>query len=147
MIEIEMEIDMPHTLARLDEAFDAAELKVAVQIMKDARSFVPARSMTLANSAHVIGNHIIYPGKYARYVYMGKAMVDSETGRGPFYIDGVGYRFRKGAHLVATDRNLQYSTSPHPKATSHWMEAAKEEHMEKWKRVIKKAVSEVVGKT
>ena len=58
----------------------------------------------------------------AYYLYFGKRMVDSKTGRGPFYINGVGWRYRRGATLVATEEPLHYTTTFHPLAGAFWDE-------------------------
>lgn len=129
---IELE-DMP-------QAFRAAELVLAVQIWKDTRPFVPALTMSLNNRSRAVGDHIIYPGPYARYLYNGKVMVDSATGRGPFPTHN-GPRFRRGAVLKATDRPLHYTKSVHPEATSHWMEVSEIKNKAKWARVARKAVA------
>ncbi len=57
---------------------------------------------------------------YARYLYYGKAMVDSVTGKGPVFIKGVGYRYRKGATLRPTERNLVYTKTKNPDAGPYW---------------------------
>lgn len=57
---------------------------------------------------------------YARYLYMGKAMVNSATGKGPAKIRGVGYRYPKGAMLMATERDLKYTTTKNPHAGPYW---------------------------
>nr|DAH76941.1 MAG TPA: Minor capsid protein [Caudoviricetes sp.] len=59
-------------------------------------------------------------GPYARMMYYGKVMVDSATGKGPAKIPGVGYRFRRGAVLRATDRDLDYDKTKHPRAGPLW---------------------------
>ena len=57
---------------------------------------------------------------YALYMYYGKVMVNSETGKGPAFIPGVGYRYRKGTVLKATERDLNYDLTKHPKAGPFW---------------------------
>ena len=66
------------------------------------------------------GNHIVVLGPYAKYQYYGKVMVDSVTGKGPANIPDVGYRFRKGATLALTDRNLEYTKTFNPQAGPFW---------------------------
>lgn len=119
-----------------------AETILTTQVEKDTRPFVPALTESLNNRTHIEhGNQIVYPGPYARYLYYGKVMVDSETGRGAFYIKDVGFRFRRGATLTPTDRDLVFTTEVHPQAQSHWFEASKAQNLEKWKRVLAKAVT------
>lgn len=120
--------DLKQTIAA---ACSKAEHVLAQQVMKDTAPFVPARNNVLTNDTKVIGNLVVYPGPYARYLYSGKLMVDPETGSS---------WVRKGEHKVLTDRNLVFSKSVHPQAQSHWFEASKAQNLEKWVRVADKAV-------
>lgn len=63
---------------------------------------------------------IVVNAPYARYLYYGKVMVDAKTGKGPMNIPGVGLRFRNGAVLKATDRDLQYTKTKNPLAGPFW---------------------------
>lgn len=77
--------------------------------------------MLETKSKHIASNtEIEVVAPYARYQYYGKAMVDASTGKGPAYIPGVGYRFRRGAQLVPTERDLQYTTTFNPQAGPYW---------------------------
>ena len=129
----------------ISDACTAAEKILTVQVMKDTRIYVPAETMSLAQRTRIIGDHIVYPGPYARYLYAGVAMVDGLTGKGPMKIPEVGYRFRKGAKLVPTNRPLNISTAVNPKAQAQWFEASKQDNLEKWKRVAAAAI-ETYGK-
>lgn len=117
--------------AALAQACTKSEHAVALQVKKDTAPFVPARNNVLTNDTKVIGNLVVYPGPYARYLYYGKLMVDPETGSS---------WVRKGEHKVLTDRNLVFSRAVHPQAQSHWFEASKAQNLEKWVRVADKAV-------
>lgn len=110
-----------------------AEHVVAVQVEEDTQPFVPSSGAAagLMNRTRVIGNSIVYPGPYARYLYLGKLMVDPETGSS---------WVRKGEHKVVTDRNLVFRTDVNPQAQSHWCEASKAQNLDKWLRVADKAV-------
>lgn len=130
MIQFRVSYEMPELMDG-----NSASMVLAVQVEKDTRPFVPALTMSLNQRTRVMGNKVVYPGPYARYLYEGKVMVDSITGKGPANIPEVGYRFRKGATLRPTDRDLTFSTSPHPQAQAHWFEASKQKNLEKWKRV------------
>jgi hypothetical protein len=69
-------------------------------------------------------------------------MVDSETGKGPMRIEvSPGeyiFRFRKGAKLVATDRDLKFSKAANPKAQKRWFDVAKRAHGKEWVKQVKK---------
>lgn len=110
-----------------------AEHIVAVQVQKDTSPYVPmsGNAAGLDDRTSVVGNAIIYPGPYARFLYYGKVMVDPETGS--TYAP-------KGGTKVLTDKNLVFTTSGHAQAQSHWFEASKAENLDKWIRVADKAV-------
>jgi len=120
-----------------------AEHVVAIQVQKDTEPFVPALNKSLVNRTEVVGDSVIYPAPYARYLYYGKVMVD-EHGNGPnHFVDRHGnevIRFPKGSKLHATDRNLVFNHAVHPNAQDHWYETSKSQNLEKWLRVADKAV-------
>jgi hypothetical protein len=57
---------------------------------------------------------------YGKYLFYGKVMVNSKTGKGPALIPGVGCRFPKGSTLMPTDRELEYTKTKNPLAGPHW---------------------------
>lgn len=127
----------------LADTCTVAEKKLAIEVMKDTAPYVPALTGVFSNTARVIGNHIVYSGVMARYLWEGKVMVDSETGKGARWLgEEIGYRHRKGAKLVPTERNLKYSTSMHPQATSHWFDASKAKNLDKWIKIAGKLIGE-----
>lgn len=121
-----------------------AEHTVANQVKSDTEPFVPMLTGSQVNRTRVIGNSIIYPGPYARYLYYGKVMVDAATGKGPMRIvDELGneyIRFRKGAKLKPTSRPLKYTKDFHKDAGPRWFERSKAKNLDKWLRVARKAV-------
>lgn len=120
-----------------------AEYAVAMQAAEDTKKYVPLQTGSLRQRTLVAGNEIIYPGPYARYLYYGKYMVDAATGAGAMhYTDKKGnehIKYRKGAHLVATDRDLVFHS---PGTRSHWFEYSKTQNVEKWKNTAAKAVKD-----
>lgn len=128
----------------LAERCTKTEHDVAIRAEKDTQPFVPALTRTLAKRTRVIGNSIVYPGPYARYLYYGKVMVD-EHGNGPkHFVDSKGnevIKFPEGSKLHATDRNLVFNKSVHPQAQAHWFEASKAQNLDKWVRVAAKGVT------
>lgn len=116
---------------KLVQACGKAEHVLAVQVEKDTVPFVPALTDSLTERTRVVGNAIIYPGPYARFLYNGKVMVDPNTGS--TYAP-------KGGTKVLTDRNLVFTKTMHPQAQSHWFEASKAQNLDKWPRVAEKAV-------
>lgn len=130
---------MDEVKRQLARACSRAESVLAQQVMKDTIPFVPALtgSLMVRTRIHpeyrgeIVGNSIVYPGPYARFLYYGKVMVDPATGS--TYAP-------KGGHKVTTDRNLVFNTTMHPQAQAHWFDASKAQNMEKWVRVADKAV-------
>lgn len=145
MLKFEVHASIDEAIAKkLAVASTKAEHAVAVQAAKDTSPYVPMLIGSLNVRTQVVGGTIIYPGPYARYLYYGKVMVDSVTGKGPMhFIDKMGneqIKFRKGATLKPTDRDLKYTKSEHPQAQDHWFEASKAQNLDKWLRVAEKAV-------
>lgn len=135
-------------LHRFEKQFRDAQWQLDGNVMSSMEPFMPRRdgsnfiNTTRAASAAIQGSGEVYAA-YApqgRYLYMGKVMVDRDTGKGPYKIPtGPGgeyvLRFRKGATLVPTNRPLKYS---YPKAQSHWFDVAKEKDGKTWVKNVKK---------
>lgn len=107
-----------------------SEHAVALQAAKDTEPYVPMRAGSLRQRTRVVGNQIIYPGPYARYLYHGVLYVDPDTGS-PFA--------RKGVTKVPAvpKRELVFHT---PGTRPHWFEYSKAQNEEKWLDVAAKAV-------
>lgn len=118
--------------ARVEKDAERAQEILANQVKQDTDQFVPAKTGSLATRARVDGNHLIYPGPYARYLYYGKLMVDPETGSS---------YARKGSTKTLTGKDLVFSKAMHGKAQAEWFEASKAINLDKWKRVFAKAVT------
>lgn len=133
MLTFTIKFDPAPIVAALKSNKEKAEHAVAVQAQKDTEPYAPARTGSMSQRTRVIGNQIVYPGPYARYLYYGKLMVDPETGSA---------YARKGTTKVLTDKNLVFTTAMHQNAQSHWFEASKAENLEKWARVARKAMGD-----
>lgn len=144
---IDGDIKIKLSMSRFDKQFRKAQYQLDGNVMNSMVPFMPFENgdfikVTRAHSAAVQGSGEVYAafGPQGRYLYEGKVMVDSETGKGPRKIPtGPGeyvLRFRKGAILKETNRPLQYTKAHNHKATDHWFDAAKEKDGKKW---IKKA--------
>lgn len=109
--------------------FVQAQQWLGQQVLADCKPYMPLKTGSLQQRSYVAdgGRQVVFPGPYARYLYMGKVMADSKTGKGPANIPNVGLRFRKGATLVATDRDLKLSAG-----VAHWAEVAESEHGREW---------------
>lgn len=137
---MKVKVDLSGVEAKVTSGSRQAEQLLASQIAKDTEPYVPFKTGVLTRNTKVVKNRIIYPGPYARYLYVGKKMVNARTGKGPMYIKGVGYRWPKGAMLKPTDEPLTYTQAYHPNAQAQWFEASKAVNIEKWERIAGKAI-------
>lgn len=134
---------------RLNRNLNKAQYALDSAVMESMEPFMPMNSgqfiaTTKAISASEAGSGRVTAAAppFGRYLYMGKVMVDSQTGKGPRVIPdgfgGVTLRFRKGAKLKATERPLRYSR---PGAQAKWFEAAKKKDSREWVEVVKKEIA------
>lgn len=124
---------MDAVMEALASACSHAEHTVAEQVMKDTTPFVPARTGSMVQRTRVIGNLVVYPGPYARYLYFGKLWLDPLTGSS---------WVRHGEHKAPTDIDLKFNHATHKQAQSHWFEASKAKNLKKWVRDAEKAVKD-----
>ena len=119
---IRCEID----ISRFREQFEQAQWYLGNQVLHDCKPFMPKRTGSLEQRSMVLreGREVEFPGPYARFQYMGKLMVDPDTGS-PWA--------RAGVQKVVTDRDLTYSAGG-PK----WFDAAKAAHGEAWVAEVKR---------
>ena len=102
-------------LTAYGERLETAQWWLGNQVLQGCRALMPLLTGSLQDRSHVEdgGRRVVFPGPSARYLYMGKVMVDAKTGKGPMKIPtGPGeyvLRFRKGAKLAPTNRRLTYS--------------------------------------
>lgn len=134
---------MQINLSRFEKQYSRAQYELDSMVMTSMIPYMPKETgvfinMTQGMSQAVAGSGIVVAAAppMGRYLYEGKKMVDSVTGKGPAKIPiGPGeyiLRYRKGAKLQATDEPLQYSTHANPDATDHWFDAAKKADGEEW---------------
>ena len=135
-------------LSRITGNFQKAQYYLDSTIMASMVPYMPMQTgslinLTRAESASLAGTGRVCAayGPYGRYLYEGKKMVDSETGKGPRRMDIDGeiiYRYRKGAKLIATDEPLNYDRNAHPGVTDHWFDTAKANHLNEWIEGVKR---------
>ena len=121
-IKVEMKpVDTILTRIGVDKNGDV-QMQVTRIINNRITKYMPFRTGVLSTKLKRIksptGIEVAAP--YALYMYYGKVMVNSETGKGPAFIPGIGYRYRKGTVLKATERDLNYDLTKHPKAGPFW---------------------------
>lgn len=141
-------LDIKLDLSRIEGNFNQAQYALDSAVMTSMEPFMPHRdgsfiNKTRAESAAIAGSGevVAAAGPFGRYLYQGKVMVDSVTGKGPRKVPtGPGeyvLRFRKGSKLKASDRPLKYSKAHNPKARAKWFDAAKKKDGETWVRTVK----------
>lgn len=126
--------------ARMNSACSEAEEFVAKTVKDDTEPYVPMLTGNFRKRTVIVGKYIIYPPPFARYLWEGFQMVDSDTGRPAFYIEHVGFRFRKDAKLKKTSKKLVYTTTSPIQAGDHWFDKSKAQNLEKWIKTADKAV-------
>lgn len=119
-------------LSKFKEKLSQAQRGLAYQIIADTQDYVPFLQGDLSNSAkpNEDNTQIIYKTPYARYLYMGKLMVDS---RGSTWA-------KKHTKKHVVNKDLTYSKEHHSKAGAKWYERSKEDNLENWINTVKKAV-------
>lgn len=146
---VDGDIKVKLNMDRLSDQFNKAQYELDSAVMTSMVPFMPMQDgtfiqRTVAESASIAGTGEVVAGvpPQGRFLYEGKVMVDSQTGKGPMrFLSKYGeetFRFRKGAKLKPTNRELRYSKSAHPKAQSHWFDAAKERDLNAWISKTKK---------
>lgn len=114
--------------AKYGQRFADAQQWLGRQVLADSKLYMPLKTGSLQQRSYVAEGcrQVVFPGPYARFLYMGKVMVDPETGS-PLA--------RKGAAKVVTDRDLRFAAG-----VPHWAEVAQTEHGKEWadrcKRII-----------
>lgn len=129
IVNEDMTVDIK--LSILDKRFEYAQQWLGDRVLEACKPVMPLSTGSLQQRSYVAedGRKVVFPGPYARFLYMGKVMVDPDTGS-PWA--------REGAKKVVTDRDLTFSN---PTATSHWAEEA-------WARngeAIIKGVGRILG--
>lgn len=135
-------------LSRFEKQYQNAQYALDSMVMTDMQPYMPHQTgtfinVTKAQSAALAGSGTVVAGAspMGRFLYEGKKMVDSQTGKGPFNVASEGevpvWRYRKGAKLKPTNKPLNYDKSHNPDVTDHWFEKAKETHGDNWVKVVK----------
>lgn len=113
---------------RFSDQFIRAQQWLGNRVLEDCKPLMSLVTGGLQQRSHTENNgrRVVFPGPYGRFQYMGKVMVDPDTGS-PWA--------RRGAKKVVTNRPLHYSA---PGATSHWFDAAKARNGEYWIEGVKR---------
>ncbi len=129
---IELNVD----LSRFEKKYGKAQYVLDNAVMASMEPYMPKRTgvfvnVTKAMSAAIAGSGTVIAAAppFGRFLYEGKVMVDPVT-NSPWA--------RPGAKKIVTDKDLEYDKSKHPKATDHWFDTAKANHLESWVKAVKK---------
>lgn len=106
----------------MDPAGDAQRFHTA-NVLRRIKRYMPFKTgmtykVTVAQT-DISKPEIVTDVPYGQYLYHGKAMADSRTGKAGF-MTPEGWRTRKGSKKVATSRNLQYTRTKNPLAGPYW---------------------------
>lgn len=130
-IEGVMEID----LGRFEGQYTRAQYDLDSTVMTDMVPYMPMQTGTFINVTRGMSQAIAGSGKVVaaappmgRFLYNGKLMVGERT-RSAWAA--------KGEKKVITEKDLDFSKHAHPKAQSHWFEAAKKDHDKVWIKKVK----------
>lgn len=133
-------------LSSFPKRFEKAQRELGNMVLNSSKKYMPLLTGSLQQRSYVSngGKKVVFPGPYARYLYGGRVMVDSVTGKGPAMIHDkngveVGLRFRKGATLKPTQRRLTYSQEG---ARAEWFQAAKDDFLQEWIEICEKIIKE-----
>lgn len=129
---------------RFTDQYRRAQYELDGDVMNSMVPFMPMVTgsfvnVTRAASAAVQGSGQVYAayGSQGRFLYEGKGMVDEQTGS-PWASKGskkvLVSQFTGKTHAKEF---LQYTHQAHPKAQSHWFDAAKEADGDQWIRKVK----------
>ena len=122
-------------LSRIEELYNRAQYWLDSRIMTDMVLLMPHLTGTFINKTRMASAALAGTGKVVaaaapegRFLYMGKVMVDPNTGS-PWA--------QPGAKKVVTDRPLVYSN---PSAVPLWFEEAKNRHLHEWVNGVKAVI-------
>lgn len=127
-------VELNLNLDKYSKRLDKAQEVLINAIKDDTEEYVPAKSLALTRSAHIRNNNteLVYSTPYARYQYGGYVMTDT---LGRTFVD-------KGEKkpIIHFDRPLNYTKSPHSKATSKWTQVSEEKNKKKWIEAVKDVI-------
>ena len=91
-------------------------------INKRLTRYMPYRTGALTTKLKYVQDPItiVVSAPYARYQYYGKKRVNAKTGKGPAFLEGIGFRYKSGTVTKLTDIDLKYDTTHHARAGPFW---------------------------
>ncbi len=140
MITLDVKIDQKKIQQKLQHNIRYAQFFLDTEVMTCMKPYMPRVTGTFSNLTETRSRAWAGTGKvcagappYGRYLYYGKKMVDSLTGKGPMKIETSPgefiLRYKLGARLKPTDKPLRYT---YPMARPEWFEVAKANFLQNW---------------
>lgn len=123
----------PHFSFMLDltetkNQIEKADKWLRQQIIADTDPYVPKQQNIMAGGVRIEQDEIVYPGPYARFLYMGKVMVGVESKSA---------WAKKGEMKEVIDKDLTFQS---PTAQAMWFEVSKSQHENEWKQGYEKVL-------
>lgn len=143
VVDGDIKIDL--NLSRMEDNFNKAQFALDSAVMTSMVPFMPMEegnfiNETKSRSAALAGTGQVCAGAppFGRFLYMGKTMVDEKTGSAWAKQDNKKVLVSQYTGKTRARENLQYTKTKHPKAQSHWFDAAKKQDEQSWIRTAKK---------
>lgn len=138
------DIDIKLDLSRFEEQYKKAQYELDGNVMNSMIPFMPHYNGTFiqntrAHSAAIQGSGRVYAayGQQGRYLYMGKTMVDEETGSAWAKQGNKKVLVSQYGGKTNAKENLSYTHTHNPAAQAHWFDAAKKADGKNWIRQAK----------
>lgn len=132
-------------LDRFDDQFNRAQFALDSAVMTSMVPFMPMQDGTFINQTRARSASLAGSGEVCaaaapqgRFLYEGKGMVDEKTGSPWARKDARKVLVSQYAGKTRAKESLQYTKTKHPKAQSHWFDAAKKQDGKKWVVTVKK---------
>lgn len=131
----DMHISVHIPLSQINKNIQKAQYALDGMVMDSMVPYMPMVTgsfiaLTRARSAAMQGTGQVCAAAppYGRFLYMGKVMIDPETGS-PWA--------RPGAKKVVVENwDIAFNMLAHPEVTAKWFEAAKQTDMPKWEKKV-----------
>lgn len=140
VISVDVEINVPAIVKKTDAFLSDEDLMLAIhnEYARLMEPYVPFDSGTLAQTTEITSESVRYAVPYAHYMYEGEIYGDNI----PIIEDGmiVGWFSRPGEKKHPTGRPIEYDTTKHPLATSHWDKAMLEANRDTFIAIVQQLV-------
>lgn len=141
---VDGDIKINLNLSEMGERFNRAQFALDSVVMTSMVPFMPKEdgsfiNMTRARSAAIAGTGQVCAAAppQGRFLYEGKTMVDEKTGSPWARKESKKVLVSQYTGKTRARENLQYTKTKHPKAQSHWFDAAKKQDSENWIQITK----------